>query len=402
MNPLRILLVSAVFPPQPGGSGRWMHELYRRLSAENLVVAAGEHPQQTEFDAESLDIRRIPLRFGSWGCVGRRATADYMGLMKRLRQLVKAERIEILHTACVLPEGFAAWCLSRLTGIPYLTYFHGEELQLVSGSRELTWMTRGVMRGAQLLIANSQNTARLLREQWRAPADKIRVLHPGADCSRFVPAEPSEAVRQQLGWQGRRVVLTVGRLQKRKGQDMLLRALPAIRQQVPDLLYAIVGDGEEREALERLTDELGVRAAVQFRGEPDDNELARCYQQCDLFVLPNRQVGQDIEGFGMVLVEAQACGKPVLAGASGGTAETMRIPETGVIIPCGDPRGLEQIVPELLRDLNRRASMGATARPWAVEQFDWESLCEKATEIFSEAGRSHRRLSRPPLTSAAH
>ena len=147
-------------------------------------------------------------------------------------------------------------------------------------------------------------------------------------------------MRARLGWGERRVVLTVGRLQKRKGHDMMIRALPAIRRAVPDVLYAIVGDGEERAALEQLAEQEGVRQSVQFLGEVDDETLVRCYQQCDLFALPNRQVGGDIEGFGMVLLEAQACGRPVLAGASGGTAETMRVPETGRVVPCDRPQEL--------------------------------------------------------------
>ena len=138
-----------------------------------------------------------------------------------------------------------------------------------------------------------------------------------------MPAARDEDVRRSLGWEGRRVVLTVGRLQKRKGHDMMIRSLPQVRQEVSDVLYAVAGDGEERAALARAVTDLGLGGQVQFLGEVDENTLLRCYQQCDLFALPNRQVGSDIEGFGMVLLEAQACGKPVLAGDSGGTAETL-------------------------------------------------------------------------------
>ena len=124
-------------------------------------------------------------------------------------------------------------------------------------------------------------------------------------------------MRARLEWTGRRVVLTVGALQKRKGQDMMIRALPAIRQRCPDVLYAIVGEGWERPYLESLVAELSVADLVQFRATPADDELIECYQQCDLFALPNRQVGWDFEGFGIVLLEAQACGKPVVTGQSG-------------------------------------------------------------------------------------
>src|SRR4029453_2663396 len=126
-------------------------------------------------------------------------------------------------------------------------------------------------------------------------------------------------VRKELGRTGRQVVLTVGALQKRKGQDMMIRALPAIRRRCPDVLYAMIGEGWERPYLDKLVADHGVGDLVQFRGTPTDDEMIRCYQQCDLFALPNRQVGWDLEGFGIVLIEAQACGKPVVAGTSGGT-----------------------------------------------------------------------------------
>ena len=110
--------------------------------------------------------------------------------------------------------------------------------------------------------------------------------------------------------------------------------------------------------------------------------MIRCYQQCDLFALPNRQVGRDIEGFGMVLVEAQACGRPVLAGASGGTRETMDIGRTGVVVPCERADGLAAEVTRLLLDQNGLEEMGQAARLWVVEHLDWNALSRQAAELF--------------------
>ncbi len=146
------------------------------------------------------------------------------------------------------------------------------------------------------------------------------------------------------------MILTVGRLQKRKGHDALIRSLPLIRDAIPDVLYSIAGDGEERRNLELLVDELDLTGQVQFRGETTDEELIACYQQCNLFVLPDRRIGDDLEGFGMVLVEAQACGKPVIAGNTGGTGETMQIPETGRTLDCDDSDLFSETIKDLLSD----------------------------------------------------
>ena len=212
--------------------------------------------------------------------------------------------------------------------------------------------------------------------------DKLTVVTPGVDVEQFQPAAPNPAVRERLGWSGRRVVLTAGRLQQRKGHDCLIRALPEIRRHVPDILYAIAGDGERRATLESLAHSLNVQDCVQFLGELSDSNLIECFQQCELAALPNREVNGDFEGFGMVLVEAQACGRPVLAGTSGGTAETLRPGESGRLVNCERPEPLAQALIEMLNDSKGLDRMGAAARDWAVRQFDWELLAARAAEVF--------------------
>jgi phosphatidylinositol alpha-1,6-mannosyltransferase len=379
----RVLLISNVFPPQTGGSGRWLWEVYRRFPREEFVIAAGNHQDSAEFDrTHDLRLNRVPLTFTNWGITSLAGVYGYQQALRAVRQIVGEHAIESIHCGACLPDGWIAYLCRFISGIPYVCYMHGEELCYARSSRELRWMCDRVLRSAKLVIANSRNTERLLVEQWKIPAGKIRVMTPGVDTRRFIPAQRSEEIRAAMGWLGRSVVLTVGRLQQRKGQDMLIRALPQISQSVPDVLYSIVGDGEERRRLQHLAGEVGVLPQVQFRGEPGDEELIRCYQQCDLFVLPNRQVGNDIEGFGMVLLEAQACGKPVVAGASGGTAETMRVPETGRVVDCTRPDELAQVVIEMLQDERQRAAMSAAARDWVVERFDWDALSRLAAQIF--------------------
>ena len=190
-------------------------------------------------------------------------------------------------------------------------------------------MTRRVFAGASLVIANSQNTRSMLLGDWRLPTEKVRLLHPGVDTRRFVPAARDEAVFRELNWEGHTVLLTVGRLQKRKGHDMLIRTLPAVSARCPNVLYAIVGDGDERPALQALANSEGVAEHVQFLSEVSDEQLVRCYQQCDLFVLPNRAIGRDVEGFGMVLLKAQACGKAVVAGARAAPRKRCAWPRRG-------------------------------------------------------------------------
>ena len=378
-----MLVVSEIFPPRHGGSGRLLYELYRRLPPANVVAAAGLHEQAEDFDRFSgIRTERIPLHLDRWGVLGLGSFAQYWRLAARLRDLSRMYQCRELHVARCLPEGFAAWLLRITYGVPYVVYVHGEETRTSASSRELSWMTRRVYGGARYLIANSRNTAYVLQQEWGISRSRIRILYPGVDGGRFVPTGPSAQVRAELGWGGRRVVLTVGRLQLRKGHDMLLRALPRVLQTVPDAHYAVVGDGAERNRLQQLARELGVHDNVSFHGEISDTQMIACYQQCDVFALPNREVNGDFEGFGMVLLEAQACGRPVITGASGGTQETIDIGRTGLIGDCSTPDFLVDALSALLLDEPRRAAMGQAGRQWVLQQFDWRSLVKQAAEMF--------------------
>lgn len=380
---MKRLLVSEIFPPRSGGSGRWFWEIYRRLSRADHVIAAGENPQQQQFDqTHDLRIERIPLSMSQWGLRSLIGLRGYRRALWQLQKLVRRHGIGFVHCGRCLPEGVMVLALKFLFRIPYLCYVHGEDINTARESRELTWLVRQVLRGAKCLIANSQNTANLLLQDWSMPTEKVRILHPGVDIARFVPAARDEQTRTRLGWQGRRVVLIVGRLQRRKGQDQMIRAVALLRERLPDLICCIVGQGEDDAYLRGLAAELQVADRIQFRGETTDGELIECFQQCDLFALPNRQVGQDIEGFGMVLLEAQACGRPVLAGTSGGTAETMRIGETGCLVNCDGPDELAAQVAEMLNDPAGLDRMGAAGREWVERHFSWDSLTRDAESLF--------------------
>jgi phosphatidylinositol alpha-1,6-mannosyltransferase len=381
---VKALVLAQVFPPRRGGSGQWLWELYRRIGTDVHVVA-GATDGDAAFDREStLSIERVPLDFSSWGITSIPAAAQYIRTFARVRRVASRTRADSIHCGKSLPEGLLGAAIGRVSGLPLLIYVHGEELTLAAASRELRWLTRIVLQRAQTILANSQHTKQLLVESWSAVPEKVVVMHPGVDTAKFVPAPPSAAIRQRLGWTDRRVILTVGALQKRKGQDMMIRALPAIRSRCPDVLYAIAGEGWERSYLESLAQSCGVSEAVQFRGAPAETELIDSYQQCDVFALPNRQVGWDFEGFGIVLLEAQACGRPVITGRSGGTAETMQPGHTGEVVPCETPEQLAAVTADLLDDPRRRSTLGANARQSVCTHFDWNILSQHASALFAE------------------
>lgn len=388
MPPRKTLLLTEIFPPTVGGSGRLFWEIVSRLPAERYLVAAADVPGAAEFDrTHSHTVVRLPMALRDRGLRRFASLKYYLRTAWRVRTLVKRHGIELLICGRNLPEGFVGLLVHRLCGVPFAFFNHGEDIGVSRTSREMTWMTNRVMRKAVAALGNSFNTRRMLIEDWGYPAEKVHVIQPGVDARKFVPAPPDEQFRTQMGWTDRRVILTVGRLQKRKGHDTVIRALPAVRAQVPDVRYAIIGTGEEDASLRALAAGCGVADAVQFLGGVSDDVMTKCYQQCDLFVLANRTVGADIEGFGMVLLEAQACGKAVVAGDSGGTGETMSVPDTGRIVNCDGPEKVVGVLTELLNDPAELAAMGVRGRAWVEGRFDWPMVAAHAAAVFDRLGQ---------------
>jgi phosphatidyl-myo-inositol dimannoside synthase len=382
--PRKTLLLTEIFPPTIGGSSRLFWEVVSRLPPEQYLIAAADVPGAAEFDrTHGHTVFRLPMAIDDRGLRRPASLKYYLRTAWRVKRLVKRHGVQLLICGRNLPEGFVGYLVNVLCGVPFAFFNHGEDIGVSRTSREMTWMTRRVMRRAVAAIGNSFNTRRMLIEDWGYPAVKTRVIQPGVDAAKFVPAAADERFRAEMGWSGKRVLLTVGRLQKRKGHDTVIRALPAVRKQVPDVLYAIVGKGEEEACLRALAAECGVADAVQFLGPIADEQMTKCYQQCDLFVMANRTVGADIEGFGMVLLEAQACGKAVVAGDSGGTGETMSVPDTGRIVNCDGPEKLAGVLTELLSDQAELVAMGRRGRTWVEERFDWPQVATRAAEVFS-------------------
>lgn len=381
----KVLVLTENFPPISGGSGRWFWELYSRLPKDEYLILADDVQGAAEFDGtHQLNIIRMPLKSAEWGLKSFKGIKFYWRLIKRIRKIIKQQHITHIHCGRVIHEGVTAWLLKLLTGKPYLCYVHGEDVETAATSGEHNLMVKQVCKHAERLICNSQNSANIVKRLKYAKDDKIDVLHPGVDATLFVPKAEDKDFKQQMGWQGRKVIITVGRLQERKGQDMMIRATALLKQQFPEVLYAIIGRGDRLESLKALAAELGINDHVQFLTEVTDPQMIQCYQQCDVFILPNRTIGNDIEGFGMVLVEAQACGKPVIAGDSGGTRETMVINESGFVIDCTDVELISSTVAKLCSDPKFSAQMGKVGRKHVESELDWQAHVQKASLLFSQ------------------
>jgi phosphatidylinositol alpha-1,6-mannosyltransferase len=204
------------------------------------------------------------------------------------------------------------------------------------------------------------------------------------DIDRFSPNEVARAaMRARYGLGGRPVVVCVSRLVPRKGQDMLIRALPAIRERVPGAALVIVGGGPYGTSLRRLAHTFGVAEHVVFTDGVPGDELPAHHAMADVFAMPcrTRGAGLDVEGLGIVYLEASASGVPVVAGRSGGAPETVVDGETGVVVDGWDVGAVAAAVGDLLADPRRAAAMGAAGRQWVVDNWQWRTQAERLARL---------------------
>jgi phosphatidylinositol alpha-1,6-mannosyltransferase len=377
----KVLVLTENFPPKSGGSGRWFWELYSRLPKEDYIIVTDTVDNSAIDSQINHTVIRIPLKSAEWGFKSVTGLGFYWRTAIQVRKLIKEHGITQIHCGRVIHEGVIAWLVSLFTEVQFVCYIHGEDIETAATSREHSLMVKQVCAKADMLICNSENSQHIARRLNYDVGNTV-VLHPGADCERFIPVPSDDDFKTHMEWAEHSVILTVGRLQARKGHDKMIAAMPTILAAHPKTLYCIIGDGDQKPRLLGLVKELQLADNVIFLNEISDEQMIKCYQQCDIFILPNRTIANDIEGFGMVLVEAQACGKVVIAGDSGGTAETMLPEQTGFIIDCTKPDVIASKINHLLSDTALAKSMGARGVEFVNDMFDWKAHAVKAKKLF--------------------
>ncbi len=386
-----ILLLSEIFPPIHGGSGRWFFELYRRLKPNSTVIVTNDvrsDEQQDIDDAFPQTIKRMPLTSTQWGLKSLSGLTFYA---KCIFSVLKLRNLGISQVHCgrCIPEGFTGLVIAKLLRKPLVCYIHGEDIEVARTSREIAIIVKLVLKGSNKLICNSTNTKSLLMEHWHVSTDKIAVINPGVDVERFTAVPEDLAFKEKMAWTDSFVCLTVGRLQRRKGHDKMIEAIPQLLETVPNLKYVIVGNGDQLLSLKQKADDLKITQYIQFLSEIDDAELIQCYQQCDLFILPNRADGNDIEGFGMVLAEAQACGKPVIAGKSGGTADALLDGKTGMLVECNEPTNITYAITQMKQDINTGLFNTECCVEFIHSSLTWQIHARQANSVFSKMDPNH-------------
>ncbi len=360
----KTLLITTDFWPQTGGVANYWLELGRRLPPDKFVILAPRlNSRQDEIDG--LSVRRA-------GFFNRFIWPHWLPLLGHILSLVKKEKIEKIIVGQILPIGTAVWILHKLGLVPaYHVSCHGMDLQLLQGRKKK--LAQLILRSAEGIMVNSDYTLKLARQL--VYQQRIYKVTP---CPRSLPVS-SVDIKQEFGLTTDNILLTVARLVERKGVDKVIEALPQIWQKFPDLVYIIVGDGPDKLRLQRLVAEkieARKRAQIIWAGRVDDDKLGAFYQAARIFIMPNREIGGDVEGFGMVFLEAGLFALPVIGGRSGGAVEVIEDGRSGFLVDPLDVRQIAASVVKLLedKDLYQQLSEGSYQR---AHSFSWDKESTK-------------------------
>lgn len=367
----RTLWVTNDFPPRSGGIEQFVANLCDHLDPAGVRVLTAASPDSTqaaaEDEARAYPVERLPHRVLLPG----------PGLLRAVRSAAARHRAQVVVLGSSWPLG---WLARQLTQ-PTFALSHGHEAGMARAG--LGWLLRPGVRHLEGLGTVSGYSRRTL-----APVVPAGVaLHdvwPGVDTERFNPTVEGWRIRQRFGVpEGQPLVVCVSRLVRRKGQDVLVDAWPAVRNQVPDARLLLVGTGPLSGHLSRRVRARGLEGSVHLAGEVPAQDLPAAHAAADVFAMParTRWAGLDVEGLGIVYLEAQATGVPVVAGNSGGAPETVRVGETGLVVDGTEQHEVADAVVELLADRDRRAVMGRAGRRHVEQHWTWPIVAERFAGI---------------------
>lgn len=380
----RILVLTELFLPTKGGTAVWAAEVYKRLGGKGIHIVTADVPGAVEVDAVHPNtVHRLNLKRVSW--LRPESLGMYARLFFKSLTLALTHRFSALHAFRALPEGLVAWLVARLAFRPVVMYAHGEELTTWGKGGKYKAM-RFALRHADTVIANSDFTRSELLSMGVYP-ENIVLISPGVDVERYRPGLPSNDLKEGLGMApDEKLILSVGRLSRRKGFDMVIRSMPVLVRSGINVRYAVVGIGEDRDYLSALARESGMESRVHLVGHAAPDDLPRWYNACDVFAMPNRDINGDTEGFGMVFLEAAACGKPVVSGRAGGTGDAVLHGVTGLCVDGADLDALTAALTTLLRDGETRSRMGREGLQRAIREFAWPQVARKTQDSVMQDG----------------
>lgn len=370
---MNIVVLTGSYAPETGGIAELIQGFATGLAANGCRVhVLSAIPGSHRYGSPGIPVTEFELPARGY----LRRVMSCRDAVKKLVRSVDAERVVASSWS-----PFAVHTPARVNDRALHTdvWCHGMDLLEPMRSVRYRALLRRTLGRASVVIANSTFTAEIARTAGAEQAKTV-IIHPGVDGDRFRPGPKDPALLARLNLEAEaRIILSVGRLVERKGLDLVIRAMPAIVHAHVSARYVIVGDGPDRLRLERLAKSEGMAPFVRFAGAASSEELPAFYRSADLFALPNRFLADrgDVEGFGIVFLEAACTEIPSLGGRSGGTGDAIEDGNTGYLVDPENPADLAAHVCALLANETLRRRMGVAGRARALQQFQWKDLCAR-------------------------
>ena len=373
------LFITNDFGPRAGGIETFVHGLIERLPKGSVIVYTSAQTNAQAFDAEWL------LNYGVEVIRDRsKILLPTPRVIKACRKLISDRKLSKVAFGAAAPLGIMARAMRSGGAKKIVALTHGHEVwwaKVPPFSFAIRFMSKNIDAITYLGDYTKGEISKALSE---ADAEKLVQIAPGIDVEHFVPTDSSD-LRAELGLSDRSVIISVGRLVHRKGQDKLIAALPAIKIAVPNVHLVLVGVGPHQDYLEKLAFKLNVSDCVTFIGRINYAELPKYIGLGDIFAMPSRSrfFGLEVEGLGIVYLEASACGLPVVGGKSGGAPDAVLVGETGVVVDGTKPSEIADACIELLNNPELCALMGANGRAWIIENWRWENWATKYAALLA-------------------
>ncbi len=385
---MRVLVVALKFLPASGGSATYAHNLAAGLkeSGHTVRVLAPHYLRKNTDYQFDYEVFRMPL------------TSEFFRGIRILFAALQIWWQYFRFRPDVIWASSFAGCRAiaplDFLKIPWIGTIHGGGIIRCRGDRQPflnSWTVRmgqHFIQKARCIVTVSRETDKLIRSLMPEPflRNEPRVIYNGIefDPKRFVPRDA--ALKRHPEFQNKQVLLTVGRLVKAKGHDLVIRAVHLLRDEFPQLHYAIVGEGPEKNNLMELVRSLNLQDRVTFTGYVGTQELEEYYALCDLFVMAGRKTEEFIEGFGLVFIEASLRGKPVIGTRVGGIPEAIEDGYTGMVIEPENPSLLAQQIGEILRDPDSMRRLGSSGKKWVEDQFTTDVMARHNAQLLAEIG----------------
>ncbi len=377
---MRLLLLSSEFPPGPGGIGTHAHQIavqMLKLGWGVMVISPQDYSSHEEIDDFNNQLPFPILRMRPIS----HAPMEALYRWRKASQCIKEWNPDLLVASGTRPVWLTA-CLSRRYGKPWVAIGHGTEFGLTKSWERL--LTKWSFQQANAVICVSNFTWKRMLSSGIYP-QYGKVIPNGADSNRFrtLPETEVSDFRASLSLHGALLLLTVGNVTPRKGQDVVIRAMPYILKEIPDVHYLIVGIPTNRDEFQNLARELGVANHVHFIGKADSETVVRFLNSCDIFLMTSKHTEEgDFEGYGIAVVEAALCGKPAIVSSNSGLVEAIIDKHTGFVVPEADEFATAQRVIQLLKNQNLRHQMGESARTNSYNIQTWEHRAKEYHLVF--------------------